>query len=179
MKKKTVILGVCASIAAHKACDIINRLKGKDIDIIVCMSRDAENFITPLTLQTLSGNRVLKNMFETTTERDPLHISLAERADAILIAPASADIISKISSGLCDDLLTCIITSTKAPVLLAPAMNEQMYRNEIIQANIDKLKKLGYKFIGPIKGNLACGRKGMGHIADTGDIVKELKSLLK
>jgi len=179
MKKRTVVLGVCASIAAYRACDIINHLKREDVDVIACMSPDADKFITPLTLQALSGNRTFKDMFEAQEEWDPVHISLARRPDLMLIAPATSDIISKVACGICDDLLTCTIASTKAPVLFAPAMNEAMYKNKILSANITKLKKLGYHFIGPIKGRLACGEKGIGHIADTRDIVKKARTLLK
>lgn len=179
MKQKKVILGVCASIAAYRACDIINRLRQEGIDVFVCMSKDADKFVTALTLQTLSCSRVFKDMFELQAEWDPLHISLAERADALLIAPATSDIISKVASGICDELLTCVIASTKAPILFAPAMNEAMYNNKVLQSNIEKLKKLNYHFIGPVKGRLACSREGIGHIADTAEIIKAIKSLLK
>jgi phosphopantothenoylcysteine decarboxylase/phosphopantothenate--cysteine ligase len=118
-------------------------------------------------------------MFEIQTDYNPLHISLAKEADLILVCPATADIISKVTAGLCDDLLDCTIASTKAPVLFAPAMNTTMYNNKIIQANIAKLKNLGYHFIGPIKGHLACGEEGIGHIADTKDIIKKAKTLLR
>lgn len=179
MNRPTIVLGVCASIAAYRACEVINRLRRQKMDVIVCMSKDAEHFITPLTLQTLSGNPVFKDMFEALAEWNPLHISLAKRAAVILVAPATADIISKVASGICDDLLSCLIASTNAPVLFAPAMNEAMYNNKIIRSNIAKLKELGYHFIGPIKGRLACGGKGQGHIAETEDIVKRVKTLLK
>jgi len=179
VKKRTVVLGVCASIAAYKACDIINRLRKEGIDVVVCMSKDADKFITSLSLQTLSANRVFKDMFEAPSERDPLHISLAKRADVILVSPATSDIISKVASGICDELLTCLIASSKAAVIFAPAMNEAMYENKILQSNIAKLKEIGYSFIGPIKGSLACGEQGMGHIADTADIIRKVKSLLK
>jgi phosphopantothenoylcysteine decarboxylase/phosphopantothenate--cysteine ligase len=179
IKKKRILLGVCASIAAYRACEIINRLKGDGIDVVCCMSRDAGEFITPLTLQALSRNRVFKDMFEARAEWDTLHISLADSAGLVLIAPATSDIISKVACGICDELLSCVIASTRAPVLFAPAMNDNMYNNKILQANIEKLKSLGYHFIGPIKGRLACAKKGIGHIADTGDIIKKAKSLLK
>lgn len=179
MKKRTVVLGVCASIAAYRACEVINQLRQKNIDVVVCMSKDAGRFITPLTLQTLSGNRVFKDMFETPAEWDPLHISLAKRAQVLLVAPATSDLISRVASGICDDLLSSIIASTTAPVIFAPAMNEVMYNNKILQSNITRLKRLGYHFIGPIKGHLACGEKGIGHIADTGDIIKRVKALLQ
>lgn len=179
MKRKKVLLGVSASIAAYKACDIINRLKENKVDVEVCMSRDADQFISELTLRTLSGNRVYSNMFDLKPEWDPLHISLAERADLILIAPASYDIINKIACGISDDLLCCAVASTKRQVIFAPAMNEAMYNNRILQANITKLKSLGYEFVGPIKGKLACGDTGIGHIAEVSDIVTRVKTLLK
>lgn len=179
MKKRTVLLGVCASIAAYKACEVINRLRREDMDVVVCMSKDADRFITPLTLQTLSGNKVFKDMFESVKDWDPLHISLAECADIILVCPASSDMISKVACGICNDLLSCVIASSKAPVIFTPATNDLMYTNKILQANITKLKELGYHFVGPIKGHLACGREAIGHIADTDDIIKKTKSLLK
>jgi len=179
VKRRLVLLGVCASIAAYKACDIINNLRRGGIDVSVCMSKDADKFITPLLLQTLSANRVFKDMFEPAAEWDPLHISLAESADLVLVCPATSDIISRVACGLCDDLLSCVIASTKAPVFFAPAMNDAMYNNKILQANIDKLKRIGYNFIGPIKGRLACGREGIGHIAEASDIIKQVKARLK
>jgi len=179
MKNKTVLIGICASIAAYKTCEIINILRKDGINTIACMSRDADHFITQLTLKTLTGNRVYKDMFETKSEHDPLHICLAEQADLVLIVPATADVISKVACGLCDDLLSCTVASTKAKVLFAPAMNEVMYNNKIVQSNIGKLKEIGYHFIGPVKGHLACGVTGMGHLADTGDIIRQAKRLLK
>jgi phosphopantothenoylcysteine decarboxylase/phosphopantothenate--cysteine ligase len=118
-------------------------------------------------------------MFELPDECSPRHTSLADKADLVLIAPATANIIGKIANGICDDILTCVVFATKAPVLIAPAMNSKMFENKIIQANIDKLKKVGYEFIGPIKGHLACGDVGMGHLAPVSDIVREAKKILK
>jgi len=177
--KQNILLCVTASIAAYKACDIINQLKVAGLNVTVCVTKDALKFITPLTLQTLSGNKVFYDMFEPVEEYCPTHIKLAARENVVLIAPATADCISKIAAGICDDILTCTIVSTKAPVLIAPAMNDNMYNNKIIQANIEKLKQLGYKFIGPRKGHLACGGEGIGHIADVADIIKEVKRTLK
>ena len=177
--KKNILLGVTASIAAYKACDIISQLKKAGFNVTVCITKDASQFITPLTLQTLSGNKVFCDMFEPVTGYNPMHISLAEKIGLLLIAPATADCISKIAAGICDDILTCTVVSTKAPVLIAPAMNENMYKNKIIQANITKLKQLGFKFIGPKKGGLVCGAEGIGHIADVAQIVKEAKRTLK
>lgn len=179
MKKKNIVLGVTASIAAYKACEIISKLKKEPIEITVCVTKDALNFITALTLQTLSGNKVLCEMFESVADFNPTHISLAKKADLILIAPATADCISKIAAGICDDLLSCTVVSTRAPILMAPAMNDVMYKNKIIQANIAKLKQCGFNFVGPKKGKLACGTEGIGHIADVEEIVNKAKRMLK
>ncbi len=179
MRKKNILLGVTASIAAYKACDIISQLKKAGFNVTVCLSKDAQRFVTPLTLQSLSCNKVFYDMFEEVADYNPLHISLAQGNDLFLIAPATADCISKIASGICDDVLTCAAASTKAPILIAPAMNENMYNSKIIQGNINKLKGIGVKFIGPKKGHLVCGAEGMGHIADTEQIVNEVKKALK
>ena len=178
-KKHTVLLGVCAGIAAYKACDVISCLRKDNIDVVVCMSKDAHHFITPLTLQTLSANKVFEGMFAHQQDYSPVHISLAEKADLVLIVPATADIIAKTAHGICDELLTCTIASTAAPVLFAPAMNSLMYKNKTLQANISTLKKLHYHFVGPVTGRLACGTTGIGHIADTDDILRKAKTLLK
>jgi len=178
-KIKTVVLGVTGSIAAYKACEITTLFRKLGIDVNAVLTKEAAEFVTPLTFQTLSGNRVAAGMFDAPEEWDPAHISLARKADLILIAPASANIIGKLASGVCDDLLTCVTFATKAPVLIAPAMNTIMYEHKILQANIAKLKSIGYKFIGPVKGCLACGEKGIGHIAMPEDIVKESQRLLR
>ncbi|MCX5679237.1 MAG: hypothetical protein NTZ95_00970 [Candidatus Omnitrophica bacterium] len=177
--KKTVILGVTGSIAAYKACEIIGYLRRSGLDVNVILTKEAVEFVTPLTFRTLSGNKVAAGIFDMPEEWDPSHISLAQKADLILVAPASANIIGKLASGVCDDLLTCVIFATKAPVLIAPAMNTNMYEHKIVQANIAKLKSVGYHFIGPIKGRLACGTEGVGHIACPENIVKEAQRLLK
>ncbi len=177
--KKTLVLGVTGSIAAYRACEIISALRKVDIGVRVILTKEAREFITPLSLQTLSCNKVLTEMFELPEGWDPVHTALADEADLILVAPATANVIGKMASGICDDLLTCVIFASKAPVLIAPAMNEKMYKHSIVRANIEKLKSAGYKFIGPIKGRLACGHEDIGHISDTADIVKEVKKLLK
>jgi phosphopantothenoylcysteine synthetase/decarboxylase len=177
-KKKTVLLGVCAGIAAYRACDMINILKQSGADVVVCMSKESHHFITPLTLQTLSCNQVFEGMFDPKQDYNPAHISLAKLADLVLVMPATADIIAKIAHGICDELLTCIVASTEAPVLFAPAMNSAMYNNKILKNNIASLQKLKYHFVGPVSGRLACGTTGIGHIADTGDILRKVKTLL-
>ena len=177
--KKTVLLGITGSIAAYKACDVIGLLNKEGFNVRVMLTKEAAEFVTPLTLQTLSRNKIITDMFELPDEWSPVHTSLAEEADLVMIVPATANVIAKIASGICDDILTCTVFATGAPVMIAPAMNEKMYKHPITQANIEKLKKVGYAFIGPIKGHLACGCDDIGHIADINDIVKEAKRLLK
>lgn len=175
---KKIILGVTGSIAAFKACDIVSLFKKKGYSVRCVMSKDAEWFITPLTLETLTGEKVAKNMFDLPEERNPLHISLAEEGSAILIAPATADIIAKIAAGICDDILTCTVMAASCPVVIAPAMNDKMYTNGIIQEKIQYLKEKGYTFVDPVVGNLACGREGVGHLAPLEKIVEETEKLL-
>jgi len=177
---KNIILGVTGSIAAYKSCDIIRRLKEKKFSVTVIMTKDAEEFITPLTLQTLSNNRVYRSLFELVGEQYSVeHVSLAQKADLVLVAPATANIIGKAANGICDDLITCVIMATDAPIAFTPAMNDGMYKNKILQDNIAKLKKFGYKFIGPEKGKLADGKVGIGRLADIDKIVKESMAMLK
>lgn len=179
MSQKTIIVGVTGSIAAYKACEIVSSLKKSSFDIKVVLTKEGANFITPLTLQTLSGNKVYTDMFEPPQSWDPVHTSLADSASLILIAPATASIIGKLAGGICDDLLTCVAYASKAPVLIAPAMNEKMYNHTILQENIARLKKAGYAFVGPIKGHLACGHNAIGHIAEVEDIVRDAKRLVR
>lgn len=178
-KTKEIILGVTGSIAAYKSGDIIRRLQEAGFKVNVVMTKEAEEFITPLTLETLSGNRVYCKMFEQTRESWKIdHISLAEKADLVLIAPATANIIGKIAYGLADDILSCTVISTKAPIVICPAMNEAMYKNKIVQENIRKLQAAGYKFVEPVKGKLACGKTGQGCLAPVDKIVDEVKKIL-
>lgn len=178
--KKHILLGVTGSIAAYKACDLIRSLQRQDIDVAVVMTEEAKKFITPLTLASLSRNRVYSEMFvKDFADWDIEHVSLAERAELVLIAPATANIIGKVANGFADDLLSCIAMTTRAPVVIAPAMNDGMYTNKIVQENIKKLQSHGTHFISPTKGLLACGTVGEGHLADTETIVKKVCALLK
>lgn len=177
--KKEVVLAVTGSIACYKALEIVSDLRKKGVLVTVIMTEEAKEFVGPLSFQALSGRKVIEGLFATFEEWSSVHISLAEKADLVLIAPATANIIAKIASGICDDILTCTVCATKAPVLFAPCMNENMYNNKIVQENIKKLKNLGYHFTGPIKGRLACGSEGIGHIQDTEVIVKLVKKLLE
>lgn len=176
---KTIVLGVTGSIAAYRSCELIGMLKKAGYDVVVVLTKEAEKFVTPLSLQTLSKNRVFTDMFDSPESWDPVHTSLASRAGLILIAPATANVIARMASGICDDLLTCTALSVDVPVLIAPAMNHRMYTHPITQDNIARLKKLGYKFVGPIKGRLACGVDAIGHIAGSDEIIAEVKRLLR
>ena len=178
-KVKNIILGVTASIALYKACDLVCRLKDENFSVTVVMTKESEELIRPIVFQSLSGNKVYRGLFELPEAWDIEHISLAEKADLVLIAPATANVIAKIASGICDDLLTCVVCATKAPLLLCPAMNENMYKNQIVQENIKKLKAYGYRFVGPKEGRLACGKTGIGCLAEVETIIKEVKKILK
>ncbi|MDP2911728.1 MAG: flavoprotein [Candidatus Omnitrophota bacterium] len=178
MKTKNIIIGVTASVACYKALDVIGALKKSGANVTVILTKEAEEFIKPILFQAVSGNKTISHdMFKLSEEWDIEHVSLAEKADCIAIIPATANIIAKVASGICDDTLTCAICATKAPVLFAPAMNDRMYENKITQENIKKLKGLGYHFTGPVKGMLVCGKVGMGHIQGTNKIIEEIKQL--
>ena len=175
---KSVVIGITGSIAAYKAAEIVSQLKKKGIDINVIMTKAGSEFITPLTLETLSKNPVVTDMFNRNHPWEVEHIALAKKADVFLVAPASADFISKAANGICDDMLTTTILATRAEILIAPAMNDNMYLNPIIQENIAKLKSRGYKFIDPESGMLACGTSGVGRLADVNVIVQKVVKLL-
>lgn len=176
--KGRILLGVCGSVACYKACELVSQLKQNAFDIIVCMTEEAKRFVSPLTFQTLSGNKVIVDIFEDTLFEKPVHINLSSWADIIVIAPASANIISKLASGVCDDILTLTLLSTNTRVIIAPAMNENMYNKKIIQDNIKILKSWGYIFLGPVKGWLSCGYEGLGKMSPPDIIVKEIRKLL-
>jgi len=178
-KEINIILGVTASIAIYKSCGLIRRLRECGWAVHVVMTKEAQELIKPIVFQSLSGHRVHPGgIFDALDDWNIEHISLAQKADIILIAPATANIIAKLSAGICDDLLSCTVCASKAKVLIAPAMNENMYQNKITQSNIAKLKSCGYKFIVPSRGRLACGQVGVGCLAETDQIVKEVKKLL-
>jgi phosphopantothenoylcysteine decarboxylase / phosphopantothenate---cysteine ligase len=179
MKAKNIVLGVTASVAIYKACELIRRLKGRGASITVVMTEHAKELIQPRLFESLSGNKVYCGLFAGPEAREIEHISLAKKADLVLIAPVTANIIAKIAGGICDDLLTCVVCATKAPVLMCPAMNENMYKNRIVQDNIKKLKSLGYKFVGPRQGRLASGEVGIGCLAEVEAIIKEVEKILK
>jgi phosphopantothenoylcysteine decarboxylase/phosphopantothenate--cysteine ligase len=171
----TILVGVTGGIAAYKSAEIVRSLVREGLDVHVVMSRNAQEFITPLTLQVLSGNSVWTDTFHLTQEHEIGHISLVDRASLFLVAPATANILGKVSAGVADDLLTTMIcAATRIPVVFAPSMNVNMYRNPITQSNIERLKRFGYLFIEPEEGDLACGYQGVGRLADPSDIVEEV-----
>jgi len=177
--KKTIILGVTGSIAAYKAADIISCLMKFGCDVHVIMTDSATKFISPLTFQTLTTNKVYTDMFEEIAYSDVRHISLAQKADCLVIAPATANIIGKIASGIADDMLSTVAMAVKnKPVIICPAMNTAMYENVITQSNIRNLQKYGYQFVEPKESRLACGDLGKGALADIGDIIALVKTAL-
>lgn len=176
-----VLLGVTGSIAAYKAAQITSRLTKQGHNVDVILTESGSRFITPLTLQTLSKNKVYMDMFEEIVPSEVKHISLAKKADLVLIAPATANIIGKIAGGIADDFLSTVVmaAANHTPVYIAPAMNTNMYENPIVQENIEKLKAGGYHFIDPKASLLACGDLGKGALADVEEILDVVTKALK
>lgn len=171
--KKCVVVGVSGGVAVYKALDVISRLRKKDVEVHVIMTKSATEFVTPLSFQSLSQNMVITDMFAEPKAWEIQHISLAKKADLMLIVPATANIIGKVANGIADDMLSTTIMATKAPVVFCPAMNTNMYENPIVQRNINLLKELSYEFIEPASGRLACGDEGKGKLEDTEIIAEE------
>lgn len=176
---KTVVVGVCGGIAAYKVVEVVSRLGKLNADVNVIMTSNATKFVTPLTFQSISHNLVVTNMFDEPDSWDVEHISLARKADLMVIAPATANIIGKVANGIADDMLTTTIMATKAPVLFVPAMNHVMYQNCIVQENILKLKKLGYLFMEPETGLMAAeGEHGKGRLPEPRMIVENITNII-
>ena len=178
LNQKTVVIGISGGIAVYKVLDVISKLKKLGANIHVIMTKSATEFVTPLSFQSLSQNYVVCDMFEEPKTWDVEHIALAKKADVFLVAPATANIIGKIANGIADDMLTTTIMATKAKVLIAPAMNTNMYENPIVQKNISILKELGYTFVEPESGRLACGDVGKGKLSTPDNIVNNIIDLL-
>lgn len=172
--EKNIVVGVSGGIAAYKACDVVSKLKKQGFEIDVIMTKNAQEFVSPLTFQTLSNQTVVTDMFETPSNWNVEHIELAKKADVFVIVPATANIIGKIANGIADDMITTTIMATEAKKVIVPAMNTKMYHNPIVQENILKLKRHGYYFIEPVSGLLACGDTGKGKMEDPTVIVEEL-----
>jgi phosphopantothenoylcysteine decarboxylase/phosphopantothenate--cysteine ligase len=178
LTNKTVLLGVTGSIAAYKAVELASKLTQAGAKVDVVMTKAATEFITPLTFSSITHRPVATDMFATPTEFDIEHIALAERANVVVIAPATADIIAKLAAGIADDMLCCTVLATKAPIILAPAMNVNMYENPITQDNLAKLRSRGFNIVEPAYGALACGEIGRGRLADTEHILAALCQVL-
>ena len=168
LEKKKIVLGITGGIAAFKAASIASQLRKQGAEVKCIMTDHATKLITPLTMREISGNPVAVSMFDDVPEFNVEHIALARWADVFVIAPATADIIGKIANGIADDMLSTTVMATTAPVLIAPAMNTNMYLNPITQDNMAKLKKFGYHFIEPDTGHLACGIDGVGRLRAAG-----------
>jgi len=177
MKKKRIVLGITGSIAAYKAIELTSLLVKKGYEVHVIMTRAATKFVTPLTIQTISQHPVHVEMFDSPKDWEIGHISLAQRADVILIAPATANFIGKLAAGLADDLLSATLLATRAPVIIAPAMNVGMYENPIFQKSMQFLREQGYFFVEPDEGRLACGTTGKGRLAELDKIVSALEKI--
>jgi phosphopantothenoylcysteine decarboxylase/phosphopantothenate--cysteine ligase len=178
-KRLTVVLGVTGGIACYKAVELVRLLTKDDFLVQVIMTRGAMEFVTPLTFQAVSGRPVATETFNLTQESEIGHINLADCADLLVIAPATANVIGKIAAGIADDLLTTVLMATQAPVLIAPAMNVHMYENPILQENLRKLRRVGYHIMEPAEGYLACGYEGKGRLQEPEKILQEIWRLIK
>src|SRR5205809_1235009 len=171
---KTVVVGVSGGIACYKACELVRLLVGAGARVRVVMTAAAQRFVTPLTFQTLAGQPVATDTFDLTQESEIGHIRLADEADAVAIAPATANVIAKLAAGIADDLLTTVLLATRAPLVLAPAMNVHMWEHPTVQENVARLVARGARVVGPASGSLACGYEGTGRLAEPADIVEEV-----
>ncbi|MCL2492770.1 MAG: bifunctional phosphopantothenoylcysteine decarboxylase/phosphopantothenate--cysteine ligase CoaBC [Clostridiales bacterium] len=174
-----ILLGVSGGIAAYKACDIASRLTRAGHTVDVVMTKNAGEFVTPLTFQTLTKNRVYTDMFAPSCDFSVEHIALAKRADAVVLAPATANLIGKLACGIADDLLTTVLLAAwRKPILLCPAMNTAMYENPAVQENLEKLRARGIRAITPEEGPLACGDEGTGRLADPAAICAAAEEMI-
>ena len=178
LKAREIIVGVCGGIAAYKVADLVSKLVQAGAGVTVCMTPEAQKFVTPLTFEALSGRPVRTGTFDLVESSDPQHISLTERADLMIVAPATNNIIAKVAHGLTDDLISLMICAAACPVVFAPAMNNRMWAHPIAQENVAKLKSLKYRFIGPEDGWLACRNVGPGRMSETSNILAEVQSIL-
>lgn len=175
---KTVVLGITGSIAAYKAADIASKLTQAGVGVQVIMTESATKFITPLTLRSITGRPVATDLFGQESEFGIVHISLAEAADVLAIAPASANVIARLAAGIADDVLTCTVLATKAPVIIAPAMHTNMFQNPVTQENLARLKARGFIVVGPARGRLVSGGMGIGRLAEAEEIIAVIKQAL-
>ena len=178
MKKSCVVLGVTGGIAVYKACELLRLLQKRGIDVFVVMTQNACRFVAPLTFETLSGHPVAVDTFDRPQTWEVEHIALAKRADLFLIAPATANIMGKMACGIADDMLSTTVMATRAPVLVAPAMNTGMWENAAVQQNVKTLRARGVEIVAPVSGHLACGDSGAGKLEDVAVIAERACELL-
>lgn len=178
MHGRELIVAVCGGIAAYKVADVVSNLVQLGAGVTVCMTAEAQKFITPLTFQALSGRPVHTQTFDLVESSDPQHIALTERAELMLVAPATSNVIAKVAHGLCDDLVSLMICAATCPVVFAPSMNHRMWDHPAARENVAKLAGYGYRFIGPESGWLACRNVGAGRLSEPKTIVDELVKML-
>ena len=178
MTGRKVLVGVTGGIAAYKACSLVSALVRRGAEVRVVMTRNATRFVAPLTFQTLSRRRVLTDLFTSAEEWDAQHVALAHWAEALVVAPATASFLGKVAAGISDDLLTCTVLAARAPALLAPAMNGQMWRHPAVRRNLQTLQEMGYRFVGPVEGRLADGTVDVGRMSEPADILTALEAML-
>ncbi len=178
LRDREIILGVTGGIAAYKSVILARELSKRGASVHVVMTESATNFVTPLTFQTITGNPVTRHMFELFQGSEIGHVTLADRAHLIVVAPATANLLGKIAGGIADDFLSTTLMASKVPVLLAPAMNVVMWQNPAVQRNVGTLRAWGYHFVGPASGELACGVEGEGKMAEPGEIVQAMEFVL-
>ena len=178
LKGREIIVGVCGGIAAYKVADVVSKLVQLGAGVTVVMTKEATKFVTPLTFEALSGRKVRTDIYELADPGDTQHIGLTERADLMLVAPATNNTLAKIACGLCDDLVSLVVAASACPVVFAPAMNHRMWDHPIAQENYAKLAGIGYRFIGPETGWLACRNVGAGRLSEPQKIVDEVTRML-
>ncbi len=174
-----VIVAVCGGIACYKVADLVSKLVQQGLGVTVVMTKSAQKFVTPLTFEALSGRKVHTDTFELVDSADTQHIGLTERARLMIVAPATSNTIAKVACGLCDDLVSLMISASACPVLFVPAMNTRMWDHPVAQENYAKLSQLGYRFIGPESGWLSCRNVGAGRMSDVPRIVDEVMAMLR
>jgi len=177
MKNKEIIVGVSGGIAAYKTVELIRNLTKRGASVHVVMTKNAMEFVTPLTFQTVSGNTVIHEMFELFTGSKIGHITLSDIADLLVIAPATANVIGKVANGIADDFLTTMVMATTVPVFFVPSMNTKMWGSPMVQANVDKLKNAGYEMMEPASGDLACGTEGKGRLPSVEEILEKMEDI--
>jgi len=178
LEERTVVFALSGGIACYKACEAVRLLVGRNARVQVVMTAGAQQFVTPLTLQALSRNPVATDTFSLTQESEIGHIRLADTADVLVVAPATADVIGKMAAGIADDLLTTVLLATRAPVVVAPAMNVHMWEHPAVQENVARLAARGVRVVGPASGSLACGYEGAGRLWLVEGIIERAAAML-